>query len=148
MNHTEGRYDKLKGLISREFSRARTLTPAVEAGAQDTLISLSDFDSSFALPDQFEKFGPFNALYVRNFGDYDVRLFLNEDRSVYVDIPASSNQAVPVIEKVPIRYISYLRIENLNNNNAISEGDIQIQVGNEVDSEELTLLEMAGELNV
>lgn len=142
------RYDKFKNLIRNEFSRTRTLTPGLAAGEQRTLIALNDHNDTFAIPARFEKFGPFNALYVQNFSSRDIRLYLNEDRSAFVDIAADSAQGIPVLSKVPYRYIDYLRIENLNGSNSIAEGDVQIQVGNEVDSEELRLLEMSGMLNV
>lgn len=142
------RYDKLKKLISTDFSRAKTLTPGLSGGEQRTLINLDDHNDTFAIPERFEKFGPFNALYVQNFSAQDVRLYLNEQRSVFVDIEGGTNQGLAALAKVPFRYFSYLRIENLSDSTAISEGDVQLQVGNEVDSEELTLLEMSGLLNV
>lgn len=142
------RYDKLKRLIKNDFSRARTLTPALSGGEQKTLFNLDDHTDTYEIPERFQKFGPFNALYVQNFSSYDVRLYLNPERTVFVDIPATSNQGIPVLSKVPFRYSSFLRIENLNSNNSISSGDVQIHVGNEVDSEEMTLLEMSGLLNV
>lgn len=148
MTRNDSRYDKLKNLISTEYSRATTLTPGLAAGEQRTLIALDDYEDTFSLDARFEKFGPFNALYVRNFSDYDIRLYVAEDRSTFVDIPGGKDAQASALEAVPIRYVSYLRIENLNGTNPIPEGDVQIQVGNEVDSEEMRLLEMSGLLNV
>lgn len=142
------RYERLQDRLKNDFSRAQTLTPALSAGEAKTLINLDDHRNSYALTERFQKFGPFNALYVQNFSSYDVRVYLNQERTVFVDIPASSNQSIPVLERIPFRYDRFLRVENLNTSNAIAEGDIQIQVGNEVDGIELDLLEMAGELDV
>lgn len=147
MTHST-RYDKLKNKLQNDFQRATTLAPALSAGEQKTLIALNDHNDSYSITERFQKYGPFNAVYVQNFSSYDVRLYLTESREVYVDIPASTGTGVAALQKVPLRYIDYLRIENLNGSNAISAGDVTIQVGNEVDSEELTLLEMSGLLNV
>lgn len=142
------RYDKLRRLISNEFSRALTLTPALAIEGQKTLFNLNDHNETYAIPERFQKFGPYNSLYVRNFGNTDIRVYLNEQRNVFADIPASVGTAIAIFERIPFRYVPYLRIENLSTTDPVAEGDVLIQVGNEVDSEELTILEMAGELNV
>jgi hypothetical protein len=141
------RYDKFKNLIRNDFSRSRTLTPGLSANEQRTLFNLNDHNDSYAIPERFEKFGPFNAIYVKNFSNRDIRVYLNEQRTTFVDVEGNTNQGIAVAEKIPIRYVDYLRIENLSGN-AISEGDVQLQIGNEVDGVELRLLEMSGLLNV
>lgn len=150
--HTEtgsSRYEALREIIADEFGRSRTLSPALAAGEQKTLINANDHDDTYAVPEHFEKFAPFNTITVMNYSTTsDIRIYLNESRNLFIDVAQDSPSGVAAIQKVPHRYIDYLRIENLSGTDAISEGEVLIQVGNEVDSEELTLLEMSGELNV
>ena len=142
------RYERLQRWIKNDFTRSNTLQPQLDAGESKMLVNLDDHSDTYALTDRFEKFGPYNVVSVRNFSSYDVRVYLNASRDSFVTVPASTNQAIPALERVATRYVSYVRVENLNANNAISEGDLEIAIGNEVDSIELDLLEMSGMLDV
>lgn len=143
----KNRFDKLRNAINQDFNRAVTLSPALSGNERQKLVGLDDHTDTYAISDRLEKFGPFNAIYVRNFSAEDIRVYLTPDRSLYVTIAADSNQAIPVTERVPKRYVRFLEVENLGGN-AISEGDLEIEVGNEVDSLEYELLTDAGLLDV
>lgn len=144
----ETRYDKLRSKIDRDFTRSTTLAPGLSGGERRKLVDLDEHDSSFDLDARFEKFGPFNAVLVRNLSSVDVRVYLSRERDSYVTIPSDATQAVPVIESVPKRYVRFLEVENLSGSTAVSAGDLEIQVGNELDSIELELLKDAGLLDV
>lgn len=140
------RYDRLRRRIERQFTRGKTFTPAIEAGGSELLFDLSQYGERDA--DGFLAMGPFNFVTVRNFSNQDIVVYPRSDRQVSVQIPASSNQAIPVSERIPRRYVSYLRIENQNGSNAISAGDVEVQVGREVDGVEYDLLEAGGMLDI
>lgn len=142
------RYDALRQRIARDFSRSATLTPEFAAGEAKTLVNLDDHSDTFALSDRFEKYGPFNAVIVRNFSGSDVTVYVNAERTAFATVPSGANRAVRVLTRLPTRYVRYLRVENEDGANAISAGDVEIHVGNEVDSVELDLLKMAGQLDV
>jgi len=140
------RYDRLRQRISRQFSRGKTFTPAIASGSSALLFDLSQYDERDK--DGFLEMGPYNFVTVRNFSNQDITVYPRSDREVSVQIPAAANQAIPVSERIPRRYISYLRIENESSNNSISAGDVEVQVGREVDSIEYDLLEAGGMLDV
>lgn len=142
------RFDKLREKLDEDFGRARTLSPAVDSGERKTLIHLDDHNDSYALPARFEKYGPFNAVTVRNFSKADIRLFLNPSRDLYIDIEADNGATTPVLRDIPKRYLRFLEIENLSGSEDVSEGDVQLIVGNRIDGVEFDLLEMSGLLNV
>lgn len=143
---SQNRYDALRKRIDREFSRSVTLNPSLTAGEQATVFNLDDHTDTYELDEPFEKFGPFNAITVRNRGDTDIRVYLNQERTAFVTIPAAEDTAVAVMNRVPSRYVRYLRVENLDDANP-NDG-VEMYVGNDVDSVELDLLKMGGLLDV
>lgn len=143
---SQNRYDALRNRIATEFSRTTTLTPTFgTGGGEKTLINLDDHTDTYALSARFEKFGPFNAVVVRNFGDADLTVYTNQERTASVTIPSGGNKAIRVLNRIPTRYVRYLRLEA---DGEVEDGDVEIYVGNEVDSVELSLLKMAGQLDV
>lgn len=148
MSQNQNRYDALRTRIAREFSRSVTLAPAFTAAQAKTLVNLDDHESTYALDARTEKYGPFNAVVVRNMSASDIRVYVTPNRESYVTIPTGGNRAVRVLNRLPNRYIRYLAVENLDGANPISAGDVEIYVGNEVDSVELDLLKMGGQLNI
>lgn len=141
------RYDRLKAKIDKDFTRATTLAPAIAANGRAKLIDLDEHESSYALDSRFEKFGPFNAVRVRNFTASDIRVYVSGGRDSYVTVPGDTAQAVPVLEAVPKRYVRFLEVEELDGT-AVDAGDVEVQVGNELDSVELTLMRDSGILDV
>lgn len=142
------RYDKLRNRLRTDFSRTRTYSPAIGVDDSTLVFDLSDPDNIGN--DSFLEAGPFNFVSVRNATENDIRLYLRSDRSVYVDVAAQSGTGDnPVIatSAIPLRYVGYLRVENLGTDE-ISEDEVQIQVGNEVDGVEMDLLGMSGLLNI
>lgn len=144
---TQTRYDKLRNKINREFTRSTTLSPAFTAGERKTIFNIDDHNQNQELSNRFLKYGPFNAVTVQNVSSQDIRVYFGPERDTYITVPAGSNQARDVTTKVPKRYVRFLEIENLGTGQ-IQAGDVEINVGNEVDSVELTLLRDSGILDV
>lgn len=142
------RYDRFRDRIRRRFSRSTTFTPAIAFGESELIFDLSNVEN--VGNDEFLENGPFNYVSVRNTADANLRVYLSNDLQTYIDVQGttgSPNNRIAT-ERIPRRYVSYLRIENLSPDTDVTEGDVQVQVGNEVDSVELDLLKMSGLLNV
>lgn len=139
------RYNALRERIKEQFSRNRTYSLTTASGGRELLFNLSD--PATVGNDNFLASGPFNFVYVRNFGNADARVYFSADRELFVDIPAPSNQSVgsEATNIIPKRYVSFLSVENLSGTDPL---DLEIQVGNTVDGVELDLLEMGGLLDV
>lgn len=142
------RYDKLREKLKTEFSRSRTYAPDVSAGSTSLVFDLADPENIGN--DSHLAAGPFNYVSVRNTSADTVRVYLRNDLEVFVDVsPPSGSGANRVVatERIPLRYVSYLRVENTGTAD-IADGELTIQVGNEVDGIEMDLLEMSGLLNI
>lgn len=139
------RYDALRNRIKTHFSRNRTYSVDTASDSREVLFNLGDPEA--VGNDSFLASGPFNHVSIRNFGAADVRLYFSHDRELFVDVPASSGavSSLDGIEQIPKRYVSFLEVENLS---GTDPADLEIQVGNAVDSVELDLLEMSGLLDV
>lgn len=142
------RYDTFRDRIRRRFSRNKTLQPAIASGDSELLFDLANYKATGN--DYFLESGPFNYVHIRNTGGADIRAYLSNDLQTFVDVQAPSGASAEreATEAIPIRYVGYLRIENLADATEIAEGDVTIQVGTKVDSVELDLLKMAGMLNI
>lgn len=139
------RYDALRNRIKTHFSRNRTYSVDTGSDSREVLFNLGDPDA--VGNDNFLASGPFNFVTVRNFGDADARVYFSSDREVFVDVPASSGAVATLdaVDTIPKRYVSFVEVENLSGADPL---DLEIQVGNTVDSVELDLLSMAGLLDV
>lgn len=142
------RYDALREKIAKDFERTKTIAPALAAGETIVFFDLNrpGATGENELPARFEKFGPFNQVIVDNATSEDLRLYYSPDRnSAYHTMPGTKD--VLDSETVPYRYIRYFAIENVGTGD-IAAGDLEVHIGNQVDSVELEILKMAGQLNV
>ena len=146
----ENRFDALRGRIRRRFSRSRTYSPEIAAGESKLIFDIDDPEN--VGNDDFLEHGPFNIATVRNFSDKELTVFATSNRKLSVRIPAApaggAAESRVLSDIVPPRYLGYLRIRNEHETEDIPEGDVEVQVGNEVDSVELDLLKMGGLLDV
>lgn len=138
------RYDALRNAIERDLTFSQTFAPALSGGESELLVNVSDPD--FQANDRFQKYAPFNSVTVVNRSSAAMRVYLSSDRTTYVDVPAG--ETANVLERTPKRYIRFLRVENKADATAINDGEVEIQVGNAVDSVELDLLKMSGLLDI
>lgn len=134
MSEHRTRYDALRNRIRRRHSRSKTYEPAPG-------IVFDTDDPSEVGNDAFLEHGPFNHVYVENGASSSITVYTRSNRESYVQIPAG--EGVHITDEVAARYIGYLRI-----NGTFSEGDVTVQAGLTVDSEELRLLEMSGLLDI
>lgn len=141
------RYDKLIRRIRRQHSRSQTFeNDEIADGERTRIFDLSDPGE---ITDHFLERGPFNSVVVRNYSSVDIRAYMRSDRGSYVTIPGTTSAPVSVASRIPARYIGFLEIENrAGDGTAVSAGDIEIQVGTEVDTVELELLKMSGLLDI
>lgn len=138
------RYDAIREKIARDFSRTVTVSPDLAGGAIETVFNIDDHDETYMLDSRFEKFAPFNACIVNNQGNTDVKVYINKERTAFYTI--GSGERVNIKDVMPQRYIRYLRISNEDGANA--NNDVELQIGTEVDSVELDVLKMAGQLDI
>lgn len=146
MSHN--RYDSLREKVAKDFERTKTYAPALAAGETIVFFDLNrpGETGENMLEARFEKYGPFNRLFVDNETSEDLRLYFSPDRaSAYHTMPGTKD--VLDSDTVPYRYIRYFAVENVGTGD-IAAGDLEIHIGNQVDSVELDLLKMAGQLDV
>lgn len=134
MSEHRTRYDALRNRIRRRHSRSKTYEPA------DSLVFDVD-DHENVGNDSFLEHGPFNHVYVENDSAEALTVYTRKNRESYVVIPAG--ESAHITDEVAARYIGFLRLDG-----TFSEGDVTVQAGVEVDSEELRLLEMSGMLDI
>ena len=143
------RYDRLRDRLRQDYTRSRTYeNGSLGAGETELIFDLSDPDNIGN--DSHLEAGPFNYVSVRNTSDETIRVYLRNDLSIFVDIAPPSGvggRRTVVTERIPLRYVGYLRIEN-DGDDPVDPGEVTLQVGNEVDSVEYSLLESSGLLDI
>lgn len=141
---SDTRYDRFREVLRQDFTDSRTYTPALASGERAVILNIAD--PEFVGNDSFLEKGPFNSIYVRNLSVEDITLQFDRDRDTTFTIPGEKDQ-VDAVDTLPRRYIGFLTVTN-EGANPIAEGDLEIHIGNEVDSLELELLKMSGLLDV
>lgn len=132
------RYQRLTDRLRRKFEKFRTESVTVSANGRE-LIANADDEDWFGDNEPFSNFAPYNTLTVDNDGSTTVRVYLDRRQKWFFDVQGGESRAL----EIPA-YFAYLSLEEQDGTDA----DVEVMYGRMVDSREMRLLEMSGELNI
>lgn len=137
------RYDQLARLIRRDFEKAQTLTnDSLSANESDILVN-ADSEDWRSNNSTFAQYRPYNTVTVDNTSGEDVQVFLDRNQNLWMTVEAGEARTLDADF-----YFTFVEVENQSGSNTIAADDVEVTVGRMVNSRELRLLEMAGQLNI
>lgn len=142
------RYDRLQSRIVESFESSKTFTAdALASGdTREILVNSNDIDwQDENAPFSYQ--APFNALSVENNSSADIAVWFDKSKETYFELEAGT-QLVEAEKLAANRHFNFVAVENIDGAENISADEVLVNVGKEVDSVHLRLLEMSGLLDI